>query len=985
MRLFALDEELNQWEAALPLTSGSARLPLLLPLAWHLRERNTGRAWLLADEIEALLPLYSGDRSIFKARLLLLRGEILFLRSEMVAAFECGQAVLQQALAAGWQRAGGRDDAPQEPQELHVDALLLLATVCTGQGHFQQRTDYLRAAAQAVAASQDAERMLVCDSLQAIAAMFEDAPRAQAEWGPRFAFDCSTLHPGMQTHVHYFRASCRAWNNEAGDSIQYWVAAFEAGCASGQLRWAILALSNTGASFNALNEHYAALEWMERALELARGTGWPASIALCLAQVGETLRLQGQLALADGFLRDALAQFGDLGKPRNYVLTLAYRAELAIDQQDFATALAFFQQLQQEAERILQADFQSQARRGQAQALLALGQPARALAVAHEALHFARKIDDVMSQIETLKVMGKIYASQQVAAHPAAASASRLAAVDDDARATAQAHATPDAGAAPEGLPLPPDCRDASPCLHYLLKAYRLAQSLADYQIGSSLPDALAREYARLGDYRQAFQVTHNANLARDQNHRLEGTRRTIAMRIAHQTANARAASEHHRQLAASAALRAEALQQSSATLQRLSEIGLQITAQLDLQQVLQALVRHAQGLMTADSVLIFLLDVEHMQLRLALGLENGVPFEMEPLDARDPSADSVRCWQGHCVIVRDYDQHDDGWNLIEGTAPVRSAMFAPLALSDQVLGVMSLQSTRPQAYDEQQQLIFRTLCAYGAIAIDNARTYSQVQQAQAQLVEQQKLVALGELVASVAQELRQPLAQCHQKVDQLQQLHQQLDQYLQAPRPPRRDELLALLERTSQLAADINGGLHACADLVKSFKQVAVDRRSVEVREYALAELCQEIVNVMQPQAMMDGHCIELLVAQQVVMRGYPATLSQVIENLILNALNHAFPARAGGVLRLSVRLNGPERVILELQDDGVGIASSDLQRIFSPFVHTRLAQGRYGLGLHVSYNLVTSLLQGQIRIESSAGAGTTVTLDLPLQVARN
>lgn len=948
MRLYALDEELLQWENQLVQSQGAARLSALLPLAWHLRERNTARAALLADEIEALLPFCREPLAVVRARLALLRGEILFLQSDLAQAFTLAQQVLNSVSASGGAAAAGH--AGSHLFDLYIDALLLLATISTGRGNFQQRGEYLSAAREALRGSDDEERLLVCDSLLAVAAMFEDAPQAQATWGPRFSFDCSHLHQGMQTHVHYFWASCKAWNNEVGDSIEYWVAAFEAAYASGQLRWGILALSNTGASFNALNEHYAALEWMERALELARGTGWRASIAICLAQVGETLRLQGQLDLADGFLRDALAQFGNLGKSRNFVLTLAYRAELALDRHEHEAALGFFRQLEQEAERIMQADFQSQARRGQAQALLALGDVAAALAVAHEALRFARKIDDVMSQIETLKVLGKIYASK-----------------------------------AGRALPVPEDCREATSALHYLLRAFEMAQSLQDYQIGSGLPDALGREYALLGDFQRAWQVTQNANLARDQNHRLEGTRRTIAMRIAHQTANARAASEHHRQLAATAASRAEALQQSSATLQRLSEIGLQITAQLDLQQVMSALSRHAQGLMTVDSVLIFLLDAETMQLRLVLGLENGVPFEMEPLDATDPSADSVRCWRDRRVIERDYDEHEEAWNQIEGTLPVRSALFAPLAIADQVLGVMSLQSTRPHAFDAQQQLIFRTLCAYGAIAIDNARAYSRLQQAQADLVEQQKLVALGELVASVAQELREPLALCHQKVDQLQQLHQQFDAMLHQEASPRRDDMLQMLQRTEQLAGDINAGLHACADLVRSFKQVAVDRKSVEVRDYDLHDLCEEIVNIMLPQAMMGKHQICLLVAGEIRMRGYPATLSQVMENLIRNALNHAFPGREGGQLQLSASLHGDNRVLLCLQDDGVGIASADLQRIFTPFVHTRLAQGRYGLGLHVSYNLVTSLLQGQIRIESGAGCGTKVMLDLPLIIARN
>ena len=81
-----------------------------------------------------------------------------------------------------------------------------------------------------------------------------------------------------------------------------------------------------------------------------------------------------------------------------------------------------------------------------------------------------------------------------------------------------------------------------------------------------------------------------------------------------------------------------------------------------------------------------------------------------------------------------------------------------PLLVGERVLGVMTVQSPRARAYGERERLIFRTLCAYGAIALDNADAYRQLQDAQAQLVSQEKLAALGALMAGVAHELNTPI-----------------------------------------------------------------------------------------------------------------------------------------------------------------------------------------------------------------------------------
>jgi signal transduction histidine kinase len=987
MDLFVTDAQFRQWQTQLLATPRD--LNLLLQLAWHARERDGQAALQWAASAEGLLPADGMVRREVQARLALVRGEILFFGCEYDAAL--GQvAQMVQILALPPQpvppasptsptsptspaspasqtlpvQPVQHTSAPAAPEPqpqtvvptaadwIMVDGHLLSIAIRTARGQHAERLAHLQQARQQLLAMQagQSERMRFCDCLQAVLDIFRDGPQAQAQWSERLALDQPGLTPGALAHIHYFHASALAWGNDCAQAISHWIAAFDGMYATGQMRWAILALSNTGATFNALNEHHAALEWMERALELAERMGWRASIALCLSQVGETLRLQGQPQRASDYLARAHGLFDGMGNSRNFVLNLSYLGELALDLQHYPQAMDYFIRLQQAADRMQQIDFQAQARRGQARALLALGRFDAALPMAQSALVLSQKIEDVPGQIADLRVLAQTHRALATARPTAAANPATLA------TAAASGH---------------------SACLDYLLQAYRAAQTLREYQIVAGLPDELAREYARLGQFEQAHAIMQQANLARDRNHRLDGTRSTIALRIAWQTAEARASSEHHRQLAHSAAHLSASLSHSNQTLRRLSQIGLQITAQLDLQQVLQALAEQAAGLLPVDSLLIFLLDPDSLQLHLALGLEQGQPFHMAPIEASDAQADSVRAWQERRVIVRDYDQFERGWNQIEGTThTVRSALFAPLTLAQRVLGVMSLQSFERHAFDEQQQLIFGTLCAYGAIALDNALTYRRVQNTQAQLVEQQKLVSLGSLVAGVAQQLQQPLADCLAQVQQLQQIH--------APLAGASDkaDLLAELGRFGQIADQVNADLTVAAGLVRNFKQVAVDRHTLELRDFELAALCGEVMQLMLPLCQAGQHRITIDVPAELHLHGYPATLAQVLENLMRNALAHAFPERSAGQLHLSARMQEGARVRLVLQDDGVGIAADDLPRIFTPLAHTRLAQGRHGLGLPVSYNLVTALLQGKIAIDSKPGQGTTVTLDLPLLI---
>ena len=112
-----------------------------------------------------------------------------------------------------------------------------------------------------------------------------------------------------------------------------------------------------------------------------------------------------------------------------------------------------------------------------------------------------------------------------------------------------------------------------------------------------------------------------------------------------------------------------------------------------------------------------------------------------------------------------------------------------------------------------------------------------------------------------------------------------------------------------------------------------------------------------------------------------YPGALSQVITNLLMNSLIHAYEPGESGQIVFDWQQDG-EQLSFEYSDDGKGIPPENLSKIFEPFFTTKRGQGGSGLGLHIVYNLVTQKLLGEIECKSEVGVGTKFIIKLPVQI---
>jgi diguanylate cyclase (GGDEF)-like protein len=698
--MFALDEELARLDALLLEEQGLARLPLLTALAWHHRQRDPLRAQNLSAEITPLLALLpAAQAALLRARLLLVAAEAEWLQGQLdTAQYQAEQALLLCEQLGGAQAHALPADTLAQAQTCQADACWVLAWISNDRGASRTGDGWLERAAVAARAAGDPLRTDVIDAAAGICDAFSDWQAAQRRWQGRFGTDLSGVPVIAAGWISDYFGTCAFQRSEYGRAIGHLMLSFETALATGQIRRAVIVATNIGNGFTSLNAHEAALDWMQRGLDLARPTGWPLSIGMCLMQTAETLRQLGQREAAQSLLREALATLSPLSGSRAYAVALEYQGDLALDLGNHVAALDSFTRLAARGDALCQKDFQSSARRGQAHALSHLARPDDALAAAQGALALARDHGDASSQIAALNVLADIHTR----------------------------HALP----GPELMMAP------NAVLHYLHLALEIAATIEGYTVPGSLLDAAAREYAAIGDYQRAYTIALQASAARDQTHSQQATNRAIAMQVQYQTERAQTEGEHHRQLAAAEAQRAEVLQQTSATLEHLSAIGQEITAHLDKAAVFRALDRHVHGLLDATHFSVFLLEPDGEALVCAFGVEAGKPLPAVRIPLSDPNANSVRCMRQRREILIELDEEGVTPNLIPGTLPTLSLLFAPLRVGERVLGVMTVQSLHASAYGERERLIFRTLCAYGAIALDNASAYRQVAATQEQLLE---------------------------------------------------------------------------------------------------------------------------------------------------------------------------------------------------------------------------------------------------------
>lgn len=265
------------------------------------------------------------------------------------------------------------------------------------------------------------------------------------------------------------------------------------------------------------------------------------------------------------------------------------------------------------------------------------------------------------------------------------------------------------------------------------------------------------------------------------------------------------------------------------------------------------------------------------------------------------------------------------------------------------------------------------------AAKIRAEKALQDLRETQYSLIQAEKMASLGGLVAGVAHEINTPIGIGLTGASTLATETEKIQALYQAEAMSQSDfeEYLDLARRSSQL---LMSNMERAAALIHSFKQVAVDQVSAERRPFDLGNYIAEVLASLHPALRKRPEVtVTVLCPPGITLDSYPGSLSQVLTNLVLNALNHAFRPGQPGQITLEVTSPDPASIQLTIADNGRGIPSAHLGQIFDPFFTTRRGQGGSGLGLHIVYNIVTSTLKGSIAVESEEGQGTRFSILFP------
>jgi C4-dicarboxylate-specific signal transduction histidine kinase len=256
--------------------------------------------------------------------------------------------------------------------------------------------------------------------------------------------------------------------------------------------------------------------------------------------------------------------------------------------------------------------------------------------------------------------------------------------------------------------------------------------------------------------------------------------------------------------------------------------------------------------------------------------------------------------------------------------------------------------------------------------------TLENLRETQVQLIQSEKLAALGGLVAGVAHESNTPEGI---SVTAAPSLMEQTDKMADHYRHDRisRAEFKDYLNTTSQTAKMILSNMERTATMVQSFKQVSVDQSTEQKREFKLREYSQDVIRSLYPRLKGKHVKINLNIDDQLVLNSYPGAFSQILTNLIINSLVHGFEKKDQGNINISARHLDNE-LILEYRDDGRGIPKQNLNKIFDPFFTTNKKAGT-GLGLHIVYNIVNQKLNGSITCSNEKEKGVSFKMKIPVQ----
>ncbi len=412
---------------------------------------------------------------------------------------------------------------------------------------------------------------------------------------------------------------------------------------------------------------------------------------------------------------------------------------------------------------------------------------------------------------------------------------------------------------------------------------------------------------------------------------------------------------------------RTSQLQESNTYLATLIESSIALNESLDLNEILDRILLQAQKLVPARAINIMFVEGEYANVVRRIGYQGLEKIERNILGFRFPISwptfHQMRTMQKSIHISDTAD--NPGWQTIQGSEWVRSYIGVPLVIGDETVGFLNASHSEPNFFDEKHPNMLESLARHASVAIQNARLLDELKNAlekehgmRDQLVQADKLAALGKMTTAIAHEINNP-------IQTVKNTFYLLEDQLEADSPA--SEYLKIASEEA----------NRISDLVSQLRGTYATGSKTIVR-FDMPVLLAEVRDLLAPQ--LKKRRVEWCQADELrsyMVNGIYNNLKQVFINLCLNAMD-AMEKDQGGSITVSLRTspNG-QRVGVGFQNTGPVISEEALPHIFEPFFTTK--SSGMGLGLSISYDIIRQH-RGEIHVENGDGGGVTFTVWLPL-----